>query len=261
MLIDSHAHLASQEFHADREAVIQRAVQAGVERILVIGGGSAAEGFDSAIRLAEKHPEVDASIGIHPHEAATAEPRHYAVLSRLAEHQRIVAWGEIGLDFHYNHSPRDIQKAAFRSQLRLARESGLPVIVHTREAEMETLELLKESWTSDSLGGILHCFTGSLGMARECVELGFWVSFSGILTFPKSVELRQVARALPLDRLLIETDSPYLAPAPHRGKRNEPAFVVETARALSVLHGVSMEEVAERTRENYLRFRNQARRN
>jgi TatD DNase family protein len=197
---------------------------------------------------------VDAAIGIHPHEASLARSEDFELLKKLAEHPKVVAWGEIGLDFHYHHSPRQTQRAVFVQQLALAKANGLPVIIHTREAEAETLQILKEDWGKDGFGGILHCFTGSLKMAEECLELGFLVSFSGMLTFPKAQSLRAVAQEIPLEKLLIETDSPYLAPIPFRGKRNEPAYVVETAKALGQLKGLSLDAIGMITAENYRRL-------
>jgi TatD DNase family protein len=254
MFIDSHAHLESADFDIDRSSMLDRARSALVERILGIGSGTGPKALDAAIKLAEQHDDIDAAIGIHPHEAGLARSEDFELLESLAEHPKVVAWGEIGLDFHYDHSPRDAQRAVFVQQLALARASELPVIIHTREAEAETLQILKEDWGKNGLGGILHCFTGSLKMAEECLELGFLVSFSGMLTFPKAQAIRAVAQQIPLEKLLIETDSPYLAPIPFRGKRNEPAYVVETAKALGQLKGLSFEAVGRITAENYRHF-------
>ena len=254
MFIDSHAHLDLGEFDPDREAVIREAGAKGVERILVIGGGSGPEFLDSSVKLAERYGQLDAAIGIDPHDARKAAVRHFEWLDRLAEHPRVVAWGEIGLDFHYELSPREIQEEVFVRQLSQARAKVLPVIIHSREAEAKTLEILAGHFGNDDLAGVLHCFSGSLAMARKCLEMGFFVSFSGILTFPKARELQAVAREIPLDRLLIETDSPYLAPVPYRGRRNQPAHVVEVAKALAQLKGVSLEAIAEVTTSNYQRL-------
>ena len=251
MFIDSHAHLGSSDFDSDRSDVLRRARDAGVDRILAIGSGTGSGSLDCAIRLAEQYEDLDASIGIHPHEASLATDEDFQFLLQLAEHPRVVAWGEIGLDFHYDHSPHEVQIAVFAKQLDLARAKRLPVIIHTREAEPETLKTLQEHWDGNSPGGILHCYSGSLQLAQQCLEMGFRVSFSGMLTFPKAQDIREVAKEIPLDRLLIETDSPYLAPAPRRGKRCEPGFVVETAKALAQLRGLSVEDIGRITSLNY----------
>ena len=179
---------------------------------------------------------MPASAGIHPHEARLATPAIYDELRGLARDKRIVAIGEIGLDFHYDHSPRDVQREVFRAQVRLAREVGLPVIIHTREADDETAALLEDEGAGET-GGVIHCFTGGHDLARRALALGFYISFSGILAFPRAEVIQEVARTAPLDRILVETDSPFLAPPPHRGKRNEPAFVVEVARKVAALRG------------------------
>ena len=253
MFIDSHAHVESPDFDPDRTAMLERAKQAQVERILAIGSGTGTD-LDAAVKLAEGSSYLDASIGIHPHEAKLATSKDFDRLKELASHPKVVAWGEIGLDFHYDHSPREVQKRVFIQQLVLAQEAHLPVIIHTREAEAETLQILKQYWGRSGSGGVLHCFSGTLEMAEKCMEIGFMVSFSGMLTFPKAPAIRDVAKEIPLERLLIETDSPFLAPIPYRGKRNEPAYVVETAKALAQLRALSLEEVAEITAGNYRRF-------
>jgi TatD DNase family protein len=209
---------------------------------------------ETVIRLVEEHQFLDLAVGLHPHEANSANGSSFDWIKQIASHPKVVAWGEIGLDFHYDYSPREVQKSVFIRQLALARESDLPVIIHTREAETETLEILKRYHGGSGRGGILHCFTGSLVMAEECIEMGFMVSFSGVLTFPKAGGVRDVAQQIPLDRLLIETDSPYLAPIPYRGKRNEPAYLVETAKALAQLRGLHVNEIASLTAKNYRRF-------
>jgi TatD DNase family protein len=251
MFIDSHAHLDSADFDSDRHTVIERAKAAGVARVLAIGSGTGPGTLDCAIKLAEAFEGLDASIGIHPHEAALATEEDFRLLAELAEHPAVIAWGEIGLDFHYDHSPRDVQGDVFARQLRLAAERRLPVIIHTREAEEETLKVLQENWRQPEIGGILHCYSGSLALAQAGLEMGFRVSFSGMLTFPKAHSVREVAQKVPMERLLIETDAPFLAPVPHRGKRNEPSFVVETARALAQLKGTSIEVIGRQTSENY----------
>ena len=257
MFIDSHAHLDSSDFDTDRPAVIERARAAGVARVLAIGSGTGPGTLDCAIKLAEAFEGLDASIGIHPHEAALATEADFHLLAELAKHAAVVAWGEIGLDFHYDHSPRDVQRSVFARQLRMASELRLPVIIHTREAEEETLKVLQENWGQPEVGGILHCYSGSLEFAQAGLEMGFWVSFSGMLTFPNAQNVRDVAQKVPMERLLIETDAPFLAPVPHRGRRNEPSFVVETAKVMAQLKGTSIEVVGRQTSENYRRLFNQ----
>ncbi|HVN77759.1 MAG TPA: TatD family hydrolase [Terriglobia bacterium] len=254
MLIDSHAHLDLGDFDSDREAVLRRAQVGGIERILVIGGGGGPEPLDSAIELSSRYEQLDATVGIHPHEARRATGADFDWLDRLADHAKVVAWGEIGLDFHYDLSPRETQEDVFIRQLGLARAKELPVIIHSRDAEAKMLEILASHCRNDDPAGVLHCYTGSLATALRCLEMGFFISFSGILTFPKSRDLRDVARKIPSDRLLIETDSPYLAPVPYRGKRNEPVHVVEVARALAQVRETSMESIAEVTTNNYMRL-------
>ena len=254
MFIDSHAHIDGPEFEADREEVIQRAQAAGVSVILNVGTGDPHSGaFERAVELAEKHDGIYTAIGTHPHDARLyddkAEERIRALVKSVP---RIVAWGEIGLDFHYDNSPREKQLAAFKRQLKAARECKLPVIIHTREAEQETVEILQRECAEAPLKGILHCFSGSLKLAQEAIELGFLISFSGIVTFKKAGDLRDVAKQVPLDRLLIETDCPYLAPIPFRGKRNEPAHVVEVAKTLAGVHGIETEEMGRITADNFV---------
>ena len=254
MFIDSHSHLAEAEFESDLPSVLDRARSAMVGRVLVIGDGADAAKTEKAVLLAEREEDLDVAAGIHPHEAALASESNLENLVRLARSGRLVAWGEIGLDFHYRHAPREQQEAVFARQLALARRVGLPVVIHTREAEVRTLKILGEHFGNGGPAGVMHCFTGSLAMAQGCLEMGFHISFSGMLTFPKAHNLRQVAQAVPMDRLLIETDAPYLAPVPFRGKRNEPAFVVETAKALAAVKQVSLDAVARCTAENYQRL-------
>src|SRR4029453_12534616 len=227
-LVDSHLHLDMPQFDPDRAEVVARAREAGVVDLLIVGGVDEEQGHRRALRVAGELG-VPVSAGVHPHEAKLADERVYDELRGLARDGRLVAIGEIGLDFHYDHSPRDVQREVFRRQVRLGREVGLPVIVHTREADLETCALLEEE-RADEVGGVIHCFTGGHELARRALALGFYISFSGIMAFPRSETIQAVAKEVPLDRLLIETDAPFLAPPPHRGKRNEPAFVVEVAR-------------------------------
>jgi len=253
MFVDSHAHLDGPEFDADRDEVIQRAHAAGVAAILNVGTGDPHSGaLERAVALAEKHEDIFASVGTHPHDARLFDDGAEQRITSLARQSaRVVAWGEIGLDFHYDNSPRAVQIEVFRRQLQLAREASLPVIIHTREAEDETIELLKSEWAGSNLSGIMHCFSGSLRLAQAAIELGFLISFSGIVTFKKAEDLRATAKEVPLERLLIETDCPFLAPVPFRGKRNEPAYVVEVAGCLADIHGLGLEELAQITTANF----------
>ena len=251
-LVDSHLHLDLPDFDADRDEVIARAKAAGIVEMLVVGGVDEHAGHRRAVEVAERY-RLPASAGVHPHEAKLADERVYEELRGLARDGRIVAIGEIGLDFHYDHSPRPVQAEVFRRQLRLARELGLPVIVHTREADEETAEILAREKAGEA-GGVVHCFTGGLELARRALELGLYLSFSGIVTFPRSATIQRVARDCPEDRLLVETDAPFLAPPPHRGKRNEPAFVVEVARKVAELRGATLDAVASAAEANYRRL-------
>lgn len=255
MFIDSHSHIDGSEFDADRTEVIQRAREAGVTTILNVGTGDPNSGsFERAVQLAEQHAEVFAAVGVHPHDAKLYDEAAENRLLKLVDTDHVIAWGEIGLDFHYDNSPRDVQVEVFKRQLRVARELKLPVIIHTREAEDETVDCLRSEWMGSDLPGVMHCFSGSLNLARAAMDIGFAISFSGILTFKKAEDLRAVAREVPLDKLLIETDCPYLTPVPYRGKRNEPAFVVEIARALASVKEKSIEEVGSITSENFRRI-------
>jgi TatD DNase family protein len=256
MFVDSHAHIDGPEFDADREAVIDRAHSAGVTAILNVGTGDPHSGaFERAVDLGRSHKSVYTAIGTHPHDARFYDDRAEEKTKALLQNaERAVAWGEIGLDFHYDNSPRDVQVAVFRRQLRAARDCNLPVIIHTREAEAETIDILRMDYDGADRRGVFHCFSGSRDLAQRAVELGFMISFSGIVTFKKAEELRATARAVPLDQLLIETDCPFLAPVPYRGKRNEPAYVVEVGRCLADLHGLEIEQLAHITTENFMRF-------
>lgn len=253
MFIDSHAHIDGPEFDADRNDVIQRARDAGVSAILNIGTGDPHAGvLERAVELAEKHSDVYTAIGTHPHDARLFDAdAEQLTLTLISQSSRVIAWGEIGLDFHYDNSPREVQLEVFQRQLQLARKAKLPVIIHTREAEAETIEALKTHWQGSDRPGIMHCFSGSLWLAQQALELGFYVSFSGIVTFKKAEELRSIAKQVPLDKLLIETDCPFLAPVPFRGKRNEPAYVVEIARCLADLREETVEKIGRATSENF----------
>jgi TatD DNase family protein len=251
-VIDSHCHLDNPQFDPDREAVIDRALAAGVERMVVIGTGEGPPDLEAGIRLADRHEPIYATVGIHPHDASKATSETYKKLAGLLKHPKVIALGEIGLDYHYDHSPREVQRDVFIQQLLIAGEAGKPIVIHTREAWEDTITLLEVYWRPRGLGGIMHCFSGGPDQAALCVDLGFHLSFGGILTFPKAIDVQEAARRTPADRILIETDAPYLAPVPHRGKRNEPAFVAETAHKLAQLRGVEREEIARTTSKNFL---------
>jgi TatD DNase family protein len=253
-VIDSHCHLADETFATDLEAVIARAKEAGLERALVILEAGNAKEAAQADRVAGLWPEVRFSIGVHPHQAHqfAADPGRAATVVReqLAATPAARAVGEIGLDYHYDFSPRDVQQAVFRAQIRLAREFERPVVIHTREADEDTIALLREEGEGE-VRGVLHCFTGNDALADAGLALGFFVSLAGIVTFPKAGPLRQTARRVPLDRLLAETDSPFLAPVPYRGKRNEPAYVARVIAALADMHQIPAGDLAERTTANF----------
>ena len=228
--------------------------------MVAIGNGDGPPTLDAGIQLAEKYPFVYATIGIHPHEARLASDHAYAEMERLARHPKVIAWGEIGLDYFYNHSPREIQKQVFVRQMELAAAAKLPIVIHCRPSDNsdnawdDCLASLQSEWASKGIGGILHCFTGKWEQARRALDMGFMISFAGNVTFPKAQPIRDAALQVPLDRMLIETDCPYLAPVPYRGKRNEPAYVKETARQLGELRGLSTEAMGERTAQNFYRF-------
>jgi TatD DNase family protein len=248
MLVDSHCHLdyASDE---ERREIVQRARRAGVATLLTI---STKLGEFARVRaIAESDRDIWCSVGIHPHEAASDAPVDEAELARLAQHPKVVGIGETGLDFYYEHSPRPQQEAVFRTHCAAARLTGLPLIVHTRDADAETAAILSEERPPT---GVIHCFSTGRELAEKAVEFGFYISLSGILTFAKADELRAIARDVPLERLLVETDAPYLAPVPMRGKRNEPAFVVHTAKRLAELKGIATEELARVTTANFFRL-------
>ena len=252
-LVDSHCHLDFPEFAPELDAVIARANAAGVETMVSIS--TRLSTFPNVRAIAERHKGIYCSVGVHPHEAKEEGPQATAeTLIALAQHPKVVGVGETGLDFYYEHSPRAEQEAAFRAHIAASRATGLPLIVHTREAEADTARILADEMRKGAFPGLLHCFTSSRQLAETALELGLYISFSGILTFKKAEDLREVARIVPADRMLVETDAPYLAPVPHRGKRNEPAFVVETARVLASLRGMSEAELAATTSDNFYRL-------
>jgi len=260
MFVDSHAHLDDKQFQADREQVIARAREAGVKTIVAIGNGDGPGNLDCGIQLAAKYDFMFATVGIHPHEASLATEAAFENLEQLAKKPKVIAWGEIGLDYFYHHSPRDVQKQVFVRQMELARSAKLPIVIHCRpsqdseDAWEDCLTLLARHWLSSGLGGILHCFTGNWTHAQRALDMGFMISFAGNVTFPKGQQIREIAKLVPIDRILIETDSPYLAPVPYRGKRNEPAFVKETARQIGELRGILAEEAGRQTSGNFYRF-------
>ena len=254
-IIDSHAHLEMAQFDADRDAMLERARAAGVEALLAIGSGTGpTERLDAAIPFAEQHDWIYATVGIHPHDAATATEEHYARLDELARNPRVIAWGEMGLDYYYDHSPRDVQQQVFRRQLGQARAAKLPIVIHCREAWDDCLAIMEEDWGPTGLGGIFHCFTGTLAEAQRGLDMGFLISFAGNVTYPKMQHLRDVAREIPMEKLLTETDSPFLPPQGRRGKRNEPAYVRNTAETLASVRNLSLDEIARVTTENARRL-------
>lgn len=266
MFIDSHAHLEGKRYDTDRDQVLARAKQSGIEAYLAIGNGDGPDTANCGIQLAEKYdgnpeyPQTWASVGVHPHEASLANDTTDAQMLKWASHPKVIAWGEIGLDYFYDHSPRDTQKAVFRQQMELARTAKLPIIIHCRPSDNsenawdDCLAMIAEHWAPTGLGGILHCFTGSVDQARRALDLGFMISFAGNITFPKAQPIRDATQIVPLDRMLIETDSPYLAPIPHRGQRNEPAFVKEVARQIGELRTLPADEIGSQTAQNFYKF-------
>jgi TatD DNase family protein len=262
-LIDSHAHLDSPRYDEDRDALLDRAWAAGVREILSIGIGEGPDTMHRALEIARAYagrpntPSIWASAGIHPHEARLADDAAYASLDGLLQEPEVLACGEIGLDYFYDHSPRDLQKSVFARQMEIAAARRKPIVIHCRPSDNstnawdDTLDMLRTHWSPTGLGGILHCFTGELRHAREAMDLGFLISFAGNITFPKAQAIRDAAAAVPLERMLIETDCPFLAPMPNRGKRNEPAWVREVAVTVAALHQMDHEEVSARTAQNF----------
>jgi TatD DNase family protein len=243
-LVDSHCHLDHQQYASELEAILERAHAAGVQHFLAIGTGDGPPILDVAIRIAERFPQCWATVGVHPHDASKADERTFDELRALSKHPKVVAIGEIGLDYHYDFSPRERQREVFLEQIRIARDAGKPLIIHTREAWDDTLAVLEGP-------GVLHCFTGDAEQARQAVDLGFHLGFGGVVTFPKSYSLREAARMVPENRILVETDCPYLSPVPFRGKRNEPAYLPHTVRKLAEVRGVGEEDLARITTRNF----------
>lgn len=253
-LIDSHAHVDFPQFDEDRAEMLERARAAGVTTLLAVGTGPGPEKLDAAMPYAEANDWIYTSVGIHPHEAKEATTEHFRRLAELARHPKVIAWGEIGLDYHYDFSPHDVQERVFREQLARAGAAKLPVIIHCREAWPDCIAVLEKDWRATRLGGIFHCFSGTIEEAQRGLEMGFYISFAANITYPKAQNLRDSAKTVPLNRLLIETDSPYLAPQAKRGKRNEPAYVAEVARTLASVRDLRVEEVAAATAGNFRRL-------
>ncbi len=253
-LIDSHCHLDFPDFADELDAVVTRAEAAGVERLITIST-RVRQGARLAA-IAERFPNVYFTIGTHPHQAAEESETDADAIRAFAAHPKCVGIGEAGLDYHYGYAPPEIAAKVFRAQIGLARELGLPLVIHAREADGDVAAILREEMAAGAFKAVLHCFTSSRALAETGLELGLYISFSGVLTFKNSAELRGIARDVPLDRVLVETDAPFLAPAPHRGKRNEPSFVVETARVLAGVQRVETSEIAAATRDNTLRLFN-----
>lgn len=247
--IDTHCHIEMKEFDPDREEVIKRAREAGIEAMITIG--SDLEGTLEGVKLSELHDFIYSSVGIHPHEARDFTDQTYSLLKELTQKQKVIAIGETGLDYHYDHSPRDLQRIVFRRQLELANETGLPVIIHSREADEDTLNIVRESGISH---GVFHCFSGNPDMAEQVMALGFYISIAGPVTFKKAVGLQEVARRIPDDYLLIETDAPYLTPEPFRGRRNEPVYIINTAKKIAELRGISLQDLSRITTLNAKRL-------
>lgn len=251
MLVDSHCHLDSEKFAGEVDAIVDRAFAAGVTRLLTIGTGDGPPGVDCAIRVAERYVNVDATVGVHPHDASKCNSRTFDDLRALGLHPKVKGFGEIGLDYHYDFSPRSVQREVFVEQLKLASDLKLPVIIHTREAWDDTIAVLREHWSGP---GVMHCFTGDPKQAREALDLGLHLSYGGVVTFRTAEIVRESALMTPLDRMLVETDAPYLAPIPYRGKRNEPAMMVESVKKLAELRGMSVEQIAATTTANFERL-------
>lgn len=256
-LIDSHCHIDGPRFDEDRDEVVRRALDAGVKAMLNVGTGSPSEdSFEKTLALTERYDCIYGSAGIHPHDASEysdeVEERLRGVLNAS---EKMIAWGEIGLDYYYDHSPREVQREVFRRQIRAAREEDLPIIIHSRDANEDTVGILTEECSYEGFrGGIMHCFGGTAEMAEALIPLGFLISFAGNVTFKNAVDLRDAARVVPRERLLVETDCPYLTPVPHRGKRNEPCFVADTATFLAEFYGEEPESLAEQTSNNFCEF-------
>jgi TatD DNase family protein len=251
-LIDSHCHLDFPDFASDLDGVVERARAAGVERMITIG--TRVDKAPAVVEIAERYDDIFFTVGTHPHEAAKEGAEDFAALRAFAAHRKCVGVGEAGLDYHYDNAPRDVAKRVFRGQIKLARALDLPLVLHARDADDDIAAILADEMGQGRFRAVLHCFTSSRELAETALSLGLSISFSGVVTFKKSEGLRAIARDIPLDRILVETDAPYLAPTPHRGRRNEPAFVVATAGVVAEARGIEPEAFAEATRANTLRF-------
>jgi len=254
MLVDSHCHLDFPDFASELDAVVARAQTQGIVRIVTIS--TRVKRHDELIAIAERFPDVYCSVGTHPHHAQEEPDIGTKELVERTRHPKVVAIGEAGLDYHYDHSPRDLQEKSFRAHIAAARETGLPLVIHARDADADVAQILTQETGKGAFPAVLHCFTGGRDLAMTAIGLGLSISFTGILTFKNSQNLRDIAKELPADRVLVETDAPYLAPGPYRGKRNEPAYVVETAKVLAQVRGVSPEEIARQTTDNFFRLFN-----
>jgi len=254
--IDSHCHIDGEAFDADRDEVVENAKKAGVLAMLVVGTGNPHDGeIAKAVETAERYENVYASVGVHPHDAKLYDDlAEETLVSLVKSSKKVIAWGEIGLDFYYDHSPREVQIEVFKRQIRKAKELNLPIIIHSRDADDETVEILTQECSYPNFKGIMHCFGGTARMAEELMNIGFLISFAGNVTFKKAENLRDAARVVPLERLLIETDCPFLTPIPFRGKRNEPKFVVETAKFLADFYEIKLETLANQTTRNFQEF-------
>lgn len=253
MLFDTHVHLNARQFEEDREEVIQRAKEEGVEYMVVVGFDR--ETIPLAIEIAESHNNIYAAVGWHPVDAIDMEDTDLDWIEELSSHPKVVALGEMGLDYHWDKSPADVQKEVFRKQIQLAKKVNMPIIIHNREATQDIVDILKEE-KAEEVGGIMHCYSGSVEIAEACVKMNFMISLGGPVTFKNAKRPKEVAEAIDLDHLLVETDCPFLAPHPNRGKRNEPAYVKLVAEQIAELKGVSLEEVSEKTTRNALKFFN-----
>ncbi|AXM88856.1 TatD family deoxyribonuclease [Anoxybacillus ayderensis] len=251
MLFDTHAHLNATQFSEDVEQVIERARAEGVSHIVVVGFDRPT--IQRAMELAEEYPFIYAAVGWHPVDAIHMTDEDLVMIERLAAHPKVVALGEMGLDYYWDQSPKDVQKEVFRKQIRLAKKVKLPIIIHNRDATADIVDILREE-RAEEVGGVMHCFSGSIEVARQCIDMNFYISFGGPVTFKNAKKPKEVAKEIPLDRLLIETDCPYLTPHPFRGKRNEPSYVKYIAEAIAELKGLSFEEVAQKTSDNAKRL-------
>ena len=251
--IDSHCHLGFKGMIDEEEEILARARAAGVSPLVNVESASSLESNEEAVALTERHDDVFTVVGSHPHDAVEMTPETFQAIRNLGKHPKVVAFGEAGLDYHYDRSPRDIQQQVFRDWIQAAKEEALPLVIHTREAEDDTLNILRDGEVGEG-DAVIHCFTGSLGFAEACLDLGCYISIPGIVTFKNAGEVREVAKLVPSDRLLIETDSPFLTPVPFRGKRNEPSFVTHTAAFVAELRGIELGILAEQTVRNTKRF-------